>query len=483
MTAEECKPRRRPVLVACGTGRRCCSTGIVAWLLAVAVTGLVVTNAIAEPASATRTARPMPSFLSLSAMPKVSKALRSHAKTAQKQSAPAAGTGDDSGVTFEPVGYDRLPAWTRDDHLAALKAFVKSCERVLFAVRAGARTGGTPPSPGLLSACEDAGQLMAGKPTKASARAFFETHFTPHRVVHDGPAGLLTGYYEPVVKGAREHSAQFTTPLLRRPADLINLVAESERGAKAHQLTHARKAARGWKPYPTRQQIEEGALAGQGLELIYLKDPIDVFFMQIQGSGRIALPDGSHVRVTYDGKNGHPYTSIGRYLIDKGWFPADRMSLAALKAWLRANPDKMREVLWQNRSYVFFRELAGAQAESAMGVLEIPLTSGRSLAVDTRFHAIGTPVYVAAPDITHLTSDKRPFERLMIAQDVGSAIRGPERGDIYCGSGDKAARCAGITKHAGTFYVLLPRTELRAPSIQAERPERRDGQVIRQARQ
>jgi membrane-bound lytic murein transglycosylase A len=150
---------------------------------------------------------------------------------------------------------------------------------------------------------------------------------------------------------------------------------------------------------------------------------------------------------------------------------------------LRANPDKMREVLWQNRSYVFFRELQGEQAKSAMGVLEIPLTPGRSLAVDTRFHAIGTPVYVAAPEITHITADKRPFQRLMVAQDVGSAIRGPERGDIFCGSGDKAGRCAGITKHPGTFYVLLPRTDLRGPVIEADARDRRKQRIIRQARQ
>lgn len=417
------------------------------------------------------------------AMPQILKATRSDdaAKAMVKDAAPQPATqasSSSAAVSYEPVAYSGLPAWSEDDHLAALKTFGKSCERVLAAVRGGSRTGSTAPAPGLLSACEDAARLLERKSTRASARAFFESHFTPHRVVHDGPKGMLTGYYEPVIEGSRERDATYKTPVLRRPTDLINLVAESERGAKADKLTHARKTYAGWEAFPTRQQIEEGALAGQQLELLYLKDPVELFFMQIQGSGRIALPDGTHVRVTYDGKNGHPYTSIGRYLIDKGWFPADRMSMQALKVWLRNNPDKMRDVLWQNRSYVFFRELQGEQAESAMGVLEIPLTPGRSLAVDTRYHAIGTPVYVAAPDITHLTADKRPWQRLMIAQDVGSAIRGPERGDIYCGSGTKAGRCAGITKHAGTFYVLLPRTEMHGPVIEAGTPP-----LIRQARQ
>ncbi|MFN3867832.1 MAG: MltA domain-containing protein, partial [Hyphomicrobiaceae bacterium] len=177
--------------------------------------------------------------------------------------------------------------------------------------------------------------------------------------------------------------------------------------------------------------------------------------------------------VTYDGKNGHPYTSIGRYLIDNGLVPADRMSLAALKSWLRKNPARMREVLWQNRSYVFFRAIEGEEAEGPLGVLSIPLTTGRSLAVDTAFHAIGTPVYVSSPALKHVTRDDAGFHRLMIAQDVGSAIKGPERGDIYVGSGAKAGALAGITKHQGNFFVLLPRpmtAGLRGTLVEAAAP-------------
>lgn len=370
-------------------------------------------------------------------------------------------------VSFAPVEFTQLPGWERDDHLAALGAFALSCSRVTAAIKAGNASGSTPPPPALLSACEDAAALLSGKPTEALARAFFESHFAPHRVVHQGGDGLLTAYYEPVVEGARQADDTFATPIFKRPEDLINLVAEQDRGGKADQLTHARKTATGFEPYPTRRQIEEGALAGRNLELAYLKDPIDVFFMQVQGSGRIALADGSTVRVTYDGKNGHPYTSIGRYLIDNGLFPAERMSLDALKQWLRDNPEKARDVLWQNNSYVFFRELSVAEVQGPLGVLEIPLTPGRSLAVDTRFHAIGTPVYVVAPDLKHMSDDKTPFQRLMIAQDVGSAIRGEERGDIYAGSGDEAGQRAGITKQRGNFFVLLPRDVMGTPVIEA----------------
>lgn len=296
----------------------------------------------------------------------------------------------------------------------------------------------------------------SGKVREAGdAREFFEMHFIPHRVVHAEPQGLLTGYYEPVIAGSRTRTGRFTVPVLRRPADLVNLVADSERGAKADALTHARRTATGTEPYATRAEIEEGALAGQGLELVWLEDPVDAFFLHVQGSGLIAFADGTTARITYDGKNGHPYTSVGRYLIDAGLFPADQMSLDALKDFLKADSARGIAAMRQNKSYIFFRELTGEAAASALGAMEIPLSDHRSLAVDTRYHDLGTPIYVVSPSLTHAG---RPdgFYRLMVAQDVGSAIRGPERGDIYFGTGDEAGANAGCTKHPGNFFVLLP---------------------------
>lgn len=358
-------------------------------------------------------------------------------------------------LSFEPVVFEALTGWPVDDHAAAYAAFVKSCAPVLRGADEARQAGRPLPPAALLEIC---GQVVDGGSTPlaaAEARAFFETHFTAHRVRHSGPEGLLTGYYEPELPGAREPSARFRVPVLRRPPDLVNMVTEAERGNVADRYTHMRQTNCGLLPYWTRQQIEQGALVGQGLEFLWLPDEVDTFFMHIQGSGRIRLPDGTAIRVTYDGKNGHPYTSIGRYLIDAGLFAADRMSLDALKVWLKENAARGREVMWVNKSFVFFRELSGAEAESAMGVMEIPLSEGRSLAVDTAFHAIGTPVFVTSPGLTHAGGDG--FRRLMIAQDVGSAIRGPERGDIYFGSGDAAGALAGITKHPGTFTVLLPK--------------------------
>lgn len=348
--------------------------------------------------------------------------------------------------SYEPALFADLPGWAADDHAAALAAFRLSAARLLEKAETAGRK--------LSAEFADVARRSANVAV-SGARHFFESSFTPHRVSHNGPAGLLTGYYEPILPGSRERTPRFSIPLYRRPADLENLVAESERGAMAHQFTHMRRTPAGLEPYATRAEIENGALDGRGLNIFWLENAVDAFFLHVQGSGVIALADGSQTRVAYDGKNGHPYTSIGRYLIDEGLFPADQMTLDALKDWLRANPDLARTVLQQNKSFVFFRELLGAEAASPVGVEEIPLTPGRSLAVDTGFHAIGSPVYVAAPSLTHATPSGG-FHRLMVAQDVGSAIRGPERGDLYFGTGDEAGRLAGNTKHPGSFFVLLP---------------------------
>ena len=357
-------------------------------------------------------------------------------------------------VTFAAVPFSALPGWPDDDHLAALKAFLVSCPRLTAAVKAGDKTGRTSTPPPLLAACEAALQLGA-KVTRAQAKAYFEQHFSPERVIHAANQGLLTGYYEPLIEGSRTREGRFQTPILRRPADLVNLVDEASRGTVGKQLSHARKTAAGLVPFATRGEIDAGALQGQNLELLYLTDAVDVFFLQIQGSGRVKLTDGNTIRVQYDGKNGHPYTSIGRYLIDNNLLAADKVSMASLGRWLRADTPRGLGVMHQNASYVFFREMPAASA-GPLGVLEIPLTPGRSLAVDTSVHTLGTPVYVSAPKLTHALKG-RPYNRLMVAQDVGSAIRGPERGDIYFGSGEAAGRLAGVTKHPGHLFVLRAR--------------------------
>ena len=371
-----------------------------------------------------------------------------------------------SAASFVQISFADLPGWVDDDHLAALKAFTASCPKVQ-AQAAKAGPGRTPVPPDLVAACVAALALPV-KVKASDARQFFERHFRPHRVLHKAAVGLFTGYWEPLLEGSRTRTEKFKTPLHKRPADLVTLVDETKRGTVGSTLTHARQTANGVVAFATRAEIDAGVLDPQKLELLWLADPVDVFFLQIQGSGRIRLTDGTTVRVHYDGKNGHPYTSIGRYLIDKGLLAADKVSMGALARWLRADPARGRQVMQQNASYVFFRELPN-DAKGPLGALEIPLTTGRSLAVDPSVHTLGSPIYVSAPTLTHALKGKA-YNRLMVAQDVGSAIKGPERGDIYFGSGDKAGRIAGITKHPGHFYALIARKSAAEPAVAPTAP-------------
>jgi membrane-bound lytic murein transglycosylase A len=368
---------------------------------------------------------------------------------------------------YSPVTFADLPGWAQDDHLAAFQTFLKSCGRVVAGGRervGGGGKGPQQPPHSLVSVCSAAIAAARGITDKDKARAFFEGRFTPNAVVKKGKAGLLTGYYEPVLEGSRTRGGKYQVPIYRRPPDLVNVVDDTRRGAlKAGALTHVRKTATGTEPYYTRAQIEKGALEGQGLELLYFADAVDVFFMQIQGSGRVKLTDGSTVRVHYDGKNGHPYSSIGRYLVEKSLFAADRMSMSALQAWLRADPERGKLVMWQNTSYVFFREIKD-ETGSPLGALRVPLTPQRSLAIDTAYHALGVPIYISVPTMKHVTRTS-PFSRLMVGQDVGSAIRGPERGDIYFGSGDEAGKLASTTGHPGKFFVLMPNAPTKETAV------------------
>jgi membrane-bound lytic murein transglycosylase A len=384
---------------------------------------------------------------------------------------PHPGSSMKSAVSYKPLAFAEVPGWDQDDHAAAFKTFLKSCGRVVAAARERTTADKVPPPPtALVAACAAASQL-AGPVGKAEAKAFFERHFTANAVAHNGPRGLLTGYYEPLLQGSRTAQGIFQTPVYKRPPDLVNLVDETQRAAASSGLSHARKTDKGTEPYPTRAQIEQGALKGRDLELVYLTDPVELFFLQVQGSGRVKLTDGSVIRIHYDGKNGHPYSSIGRYLIEKGLLAADKVSMGALKQWLKADPERGKHVMSQNASYVFFRELKGPEGKGPLGAMNTQLTPGRSLAIDTSHHALGLPIYVSGEGMTHVVK-AGAFNRLMIAQDVGSAIKGPERGDIYFGSGDAAGRLAGVTKHVGKFIVLLPKdTPARAEAAQ-EAPEK-----------
>lgn len=346
-------------------------------------------------------------------------------------------------MQLEPVDFADLPGWAGDDHVSALGCFLNS---------AGVLGATMPEANGAI-----AGARAPGAGSRASnARTFFETWFEPHRIVHAGE-GFVTGYYEPVLAGSRRRYGEFTIPLYRRPPDLVTVVDDLLRGTSGSSPTHLRRTAGGDVPFPTRAEIEQGALAGLGLELCWLADPVDAFFLHVQGSGIVEFGDGDRIRVGYDGKNGHAYTSVGKVLIARGEIAAEAMSLAALRQWLTADRERARSALWCNASFIFFRASEYSPGSGPRGVRDIELTAGRSLAVDAARHCIGLPVYVSAGTLTH-AGDAHGFHRLMIAQDVGSAITGPERGDIFFGSGSDAGLIAGETKHAARFHVLLPRT-------------------------
>jgi len=360
-------------------------------------------------------------------------------------------------VSFEPVVFADLPGWHDDAQLVAFQAFLASSGRLLEIASDGTGYLGKATSPDLLAVAEHALATSTNVVTNDAARNFFEQNFTLHHVVQRADPGLLTGYYEPNLKASNTKQDDYAVPLLRRPDQLINLVSEADRGQFGDQLTHAFKTPDGPALCPTRREIEQGALADQDLAFAWLRCPVDAFFLHVEGSGVLEFENGTTKRVTYDGKNGHPYTSVGKHLIDQGVFQKGELDFQTLKAWLQADLDRAREVLWQNASYIFFRPLTVDEPESAIGVMQIPLISLRSLAVDTTFHEIGTPIFVSAPTLTHAGSGTQGFQKLMVAHDVGSAIRGPERGDIFFGSGANAGDKAGLTVHPATFFVLKPK--------------------------
>jgi membrane-bound lytic murein transglycosylase A len=345
---------------------------------------------------------------------------------------------------LSPTSFNQVEGWRDDDQAEAFDAFVKSC-------RSSKDLAQTPP-------CVEAMALAAKGPvSREAARAFFEKYYTPFEVGVEGAPGLLTGYYEPEVHGSRERTGEYQVPVYMKPEDIVAVTPDEMRGTYNDRLTAMRKTDGELVPYYTRAEIDQGALEGRGLEILYLDDPVELFFMQVQGSGRVRLPDGRVVRLRYDGKNGHPYTSIGKLLVERGETESGKTSMQTIKEWLRADAERAKRLMWENPSYVFFAERPEAEDElGPVGAQGVALMPERSIAVDPSYHALGTPVFVlAGAGLKEL--DGTPFQRLMIAQDVGSAIKGPERGDVYFGSGEEAGARAGTTAVPVDFIVLKPK--------------------------
>ncbi len=360
---------------------------------------------------------------------------------------------------LEPIEWTALDGWAADDHAAAFTTFLASCRPLL---RTALPKGETRPMYfALVHVCRQA--LAAGQLAEEQARWFFEQNFRPLRITKLGDsAGFLTGYYEPVIDGSRFPTGIFKVPIYRRPPDLVPPPNGKGPGFPNRGQSLRRTPSGKLVPYYDRGEILDGALDGQHLEICWIKDQLDALLIQIQGSARVRLEDGTVLRINYDGHNGYPFVPIGRILIERHIIPREDMSLERIREWMRANPQSVDEVLRQDRSFVFFRitglsddrEVVNREAVGAQGV---PLTPGRSIAVDNSLHVYGTPFFVQAG--LPLTNGKRSanFDRLMIAQDTGSAIVGPARADIYWGAGDRAGQLAGRVRHSGNFAMLVPR--------------------------
>lgn len=349
-------------------------------------------------------------------------------------------------LVLQPLAFESLPGWDRDDHAAALATFRISCDTLERKDPAAAMGGdgsfGTVAD--WLGACTATRQTAPG-----DARAFFESWFRPWRATASGDAaGLFTGYYEPLLNASVVPDARYRFPIYGKPDDMLVIDLGTFSSEFEGRTITGRLAQGTLLPYHDRAGIDDGALQGRGLEIAWTDDPVALFFLHIQGSGRLAMNDGRELRVGYDGQNGHGYYAIGRELVAMGELTKDEVSLQSIRDWLKANPSRADAVMETNPSYVFFRVLDGPGPIGGQGV---PLTAGRSLAIDHRMIAYGTPVWL---DTT--LPDGTPWQRLMVAQDTGGAIRGPVRGDIFFGTGQEAEWFAGHMKGQGGYAVLLP---------------------------
>ncbi|MCU6435161.1 murein transglycosylase A [Undibacterium sp. Jales W-56] len=341
---------------------------------------------------------------------------------------------------FKPVSFSALPGWQQDDLTEAWPAFMASCS----ALRA---------KPDWKEPCSIAKELDAKD--NAALRLFFESFFVPHQVNNpDGSGeGLVTGYYEPLLHGSRKRGGVFQTPLYRTPADLLTIDLSSVYPELKNLRLRGRVVGNKVVPYASRAEILP-AVAGK--ELVWVDDAIEAFFLQIQGSGRVALADSNEtIRLAYADQNGHPYKSIGRYLVDKGELKLEQASAQGIKEWLVKNPNRQEELLNVNPSVVFFKEEKildpGIGPKGALGV---PLTGQRSIAIDPQFLPLGVPVFLS----TTQPNSARILQKLVLAQDTGGAIRGAVRADYFWGFGSEAGEQAGRMKQRGALWLLLPKS-------------------------
>lgn len=365
------------------------------------------------------------------------------------------------GLDFERVAFTDLPGWQSETLMGALPALTRSCDKLISLPAGrrlpGARIGGT--AGDWAAGCE---ALKAAGSNDGIKIALLE-HFEPLEVSLDGETqGLFTGYFETLLNGSRTESTRFSTALYMRPPELVMVDLGTFRSDLKGRRIAGRVEGGRLVPYADRRQIEAGHLDGRDLELLWVDSDVDAFFLHIQGSGRVRMPDGSLLRVGYAAQNGHIYSAIGRFLIASGDIAREDMSMQAIRAWLAANPDKMTDLMQRNASFIFFRELG--EGDGPYGSANVPLVAGHSLAVDRKHLPLHAPVWLSAshPDPTSRTAPSLPFNRLMVAQDTGGAITGEIRGDVFWGFGDEAEEIAGRMANRGRYWLILPKALARA---------------------
>lgn len=363
-------------------------------------------------------------------------------------------TGPDAAdsMVLSPIAWNRVPGWNGANFQAALPVFYKSCDKL--AARKPDDGFGGQPIMGTVAdwrrICQQAKQIPAADRTKL--KYFFETRLEAFIAGGDsGAEGLITGYYEPELRGSWTPSESFRYPIYSVPKDLISLRLGDFAPELGERTITGRLVGDRFLPYHDRAGIDAGALAGRQQEILWVDSAIDVFFLHVQGSGKVVMPDGSNVRVGFAGRNGWPYTAIGRELVRLRQLRREDVTLQSIRGWLQNNPLAAPQVMATNQSYIFFRVIEGAGPIGAQG---LPLTPGRSVAVDRRFIPLGTMLWLDTHDPL---APARPLRRLVVAQDTGSAIKGVVRGDLFFGFGPEAGARAGRMKHPGRFYLLLPR--------------------------
>lgn len=355
----------------------------------------------------------------------------------------------------QPVAFADCVGWAADDHSAAFFAFLKTAD---YAASHRYKSGVLGPQFADLVPVFAAAQRLALQRVidGQTARSFFEQHFSPVKIIPDEQkTGFVTGFYEPEIAASRVKTPEYSVPFLRVPADLIKLDEVNRPATLPKDTAFGRNVNGDICENFDRQSIDRGALDGQELEIAYVADKVDAYFAHVQGAARLNFADGSQTRLTYAAKSGHDFTGAGRVLIDKGELDIAQVTMQSIRHWLAEHPDRVDEILWHNRSYIFFREaLVDEPLLGPIAAAKVPLTPYRSLAVDRKFHCFGTPFFI---NVHEFPKNYGSYQRLMIAQDTGSAILGPARGDLFIGSGDDAGMLAGQIRHEADFTMLVPR--------------------------